>query len=208
LFLGHFSHGLFVRNHHLLSREYFSSRQFYIRDVLSIIPTDILYLIPRCRFVSIIRSNRFLRINRLSEFQELTESRTNFPNTFRITVLVCLTLTLIHWYDKNFRIPSKNIFFLIRNCCAYFLICQYLGFGSDQWVLPASAHNETVAMLYTYCFYWSTLLLSTIGDVPLPVERSEYVFVLLDYMIGMFSSTRFLSQSLLNRYSHFCNNYR
>jgi hypothetical protein len=74
----------------------------------------------------------------------------------------------------------------IRNCCAYFLICQNLGFGSDQWVLPASAHNETVAMLYTYCFYWSTLLLSTIGDVPLPVERSEYVFVLFDYMIGMF----------------------
>ena len=73
---------------------------------------------------------------------------------------------------------------LFRNCCAYFLICQHLGFGSDQWVLPASAHNETVAMLYTYCFYWSTLLLSTIGDVPLPENRSEYVFVLLDYMIG------------------------
>jgi cyclic nucleotide gated channel alpha 3 len=80
-----------------------------------------------------------------------------------------------------------NAFFL-RNCCAYFLICQYLGFGTDQWVLPASANNETVAMLYTYCFYWSTLLLSTIGDVPLPVERVEYVFVLFDYMIGMFSS--------------------
>jgi hypothetical protein len=63
-----------------------------------------------------------------------------------------------------------------------------LGFGTDQWVLPASANNETVAMLYTYCFYWSTLLLSTIGDVPLPVERVEYVFVLFDYMIGMFSS--------------------
>jgi hypothetical protein len=121
LFLGHFSHGLFVRNHHLLSREYFSSRQFYIRDVLSIIPTDILYLIPRCRFVSIIRSNRFLRINRLSEFQELTESRTNFPNTFRIAVLVCLTLTLIHWYDKNFRIPSKNIFFLLGIVVLIFL---------------------------------------------------------------------------------------
>jgi hypothetical protein len=74
-----------------------------------------------------------------------------------------------------------------------------LGFGSDQWVLPASAHNETVAMLYTYCFYWSTLLLSTIGDVPLPVERSEYVFVLFDYMIGMlFSIISFLSRELTN----------
>ncbi len=70
-----------------------------------------------------------------------------------------------------------------------------MGFGSDEWVLPASAHNETVAMLYTYCFYWSTLLLSTIGDVPLPVKRSEYIFVLLDYMIGMSYITRFPNAS-------------
>ncbi|CAF4199169.1 unnamed protein product [Rotaria socialis] len=165
---GYFSHGLFVRNHHVLARKYFSSHEFYIRDLLSIFPTDLLYFNQRLRFISIIRSNRFLRIHRLFEFQELTESRTRFPNAFRIGVLICLTLTLIHW-----------------NCCIYFLICQHLGFGSDEWVLPASAHNETVAMLYTYCFYWSTLLLSTIGDVPLPVKQSEYVFVLFDYMIGI-----------------------
>ncbi len=95
--LGYFSHGLFVRNHHVLSRNYFTSKDFYFRDLLSIIPTDILYFIPSCRFVSIIRCNRFLRIHRLLEFQELTESRTRFPNAFRIWCLVCLTLTLIHW---------------------------------------------------------------------------------------------------------------
>lgn len=95
--LGHFSHGLFVRNHGVLSREYFSSRRFYTRDICSILPTDVLYFIPRLRFVSILRSNRFLRIHRLLEFQELTESRTRFPNAFRIGVLIGLTLTLIHW---------------------------------------------------------------------------------------------------------------
>ena len=94
---GHFSHGLFVRNHHVLFREYLTSRQFYVRDLCSIFPTDILYIFPRFRFVSIIRCNRFLRINRLFEFQELTESRTRFPNAFRIGVLFGLTLTLIHW---------------------------------------------------------------------------------------------------------------
>jgi len=84
---GYFSHGLFVRNHHVLSRGYFTSRQFYSRDLLSILPTDILYLVSRWRFLSIVRSNRFIRVYRLLEFQELTESRTKFPNTFRITVL-------------------------------------------------------------------------------------------------------------------------
>jgi cyclic nucleotide gated channel alpha 4 len=95
--LGYFSHGLFVRNHHVLSWKYFKSRQFYFRDLLSIIPTDFLYFIPNYRFVSIIRCNRFLRVNRVLEFQELTESRTRFPNAFRIGCLICLTLTLIHW---------------------------------------------------------------------------------------------------------------
>lgn len=65
-----------------------------------------------------------------------------------------------------------------------------MGFGTDRWVLPASAKNETVAMLYTYCFYWSTLLLSTIGDVPLPIQRIEYLFVLFDFMIGMLTHGR------------------
>ena len=95
--LGFFSHGLFVRNHRVLSKRYFKSRQFYIRDLISIIPTDIFYLIPRFRFVPILRCNRFIRIQRLFEFQELTESRTRFPNAFRIFCLMCLTLTLIHW---------------------------------------------------------------------------------------------------------------
>jgi len=94
---GYFSHGLFVRNHRVLTKKYLRSREFYLRDLISILPTDFLYFIPKWRFVSIIRSNRFLRLNRLVEFQELTESRTRFPNAFRIAVLVCLTLTLIHW---------------------------------------------------------------------------------------------------------------
>ncbi|CAF4004195.1 unnamed protein product [Rotaria sp. Silwood2] len=182
---GYFSHGLFVHNHYVLSRNYFTSRQFYLRDLLSIIPTDFLYLIPNYRFISIIRCNRFLRIHRLFEFQELTESRTRFPNAFRIFCLICLTLTLIHW-----------------NSCAYLLICQHLGFGTDRWVLPAAAKNESVAMLYTYCFYWSTLLLSTIGDVPLPVKRAEYLFVLFDFMIVV----ALINFQFLNSYTQFNSN--
>ena len=94
---GYFSHGLFVRNHRVLSRKYFQSRQFFVRDVLSILPLDVFYIIPRFRFVPILRCNRFLRIQRLLEFQDLTESRTRFPNAFRIFCLICLTLILIHW---------------------------------------------------------------------------------------------------------------
>jgi cyclic nucleotide gated channel alpha 3 len=98
---------------------------------------------------------------------------------------------LIHWFVSISEHYSLiRIFESFRNSCGYFLLCQYLGFGSDSWVLGQAAQNETVAMLYTYCFYWSTLLLSTIGDVPLPVKRVEYVFVLVDSMIGKFQRGR------------------
>ncbi|CAF1616257.1 unnamed protein product, partial [Didymodactylos carnosus] len=165
---GYLSHGLFVQNHLVLSANYFSSQKFKYLDIPSIFPTDILYFIPKLRFVSIIRCNRFLRIYRLLQFRSLTETRIRFQNAFRMFTLICLVISMIHW-----------------NSCAYLLLCRYLGFGTDRWVLPASAQFDTLPMLYTYCFYWSTLLLSTIGDVPLPVKRIEYIFVLFDYMIGI-----------------------
>lgn len=71
-------------------------------------------------------------------------------------------------------------------------------------------------MLYTYCFYWSTLLLSTIGDVPLPEERVEYVFVLFDYMIGNYiqsirtpvrETDLMDDEYLFDRYTDLCHDY-
>jgi hypothetical protein len=38
---------------------------------------------------------------------------------------------------------------------------------------------------YIYSFYWSTLVLTTIGDVPQPVHNAEIVFVNIDFMIGV-----------------------
>ena len=41
----------------------------------------------------------------------------------------------------------------------------------------------------------ATLLLSTIGDVPLPTKKSEYLFVLFDFMIGT------LSENIFDKYN-------
>ena len=34
-------------------------------------------------------------------------------------------------------------------------------------------------------FYWSTLTLTTIGETPQPVRDSEYLFVTVDFLVGV-----------------------
>lgn len=144
------------------------TRQFRL-DVISIIPTDFLFLIigldnPEWRF------NRLFRSSRLFEFFDRTETRTNFPNIFRIGNLVLYILIIIHW-----------------NACLYFAISKVLGFGSDTWVYPGNKNPEfaRLARQYIYCFYWSTLTLTTIGETPPPVRDIEYFFVVADFLTGV-----------------------
>jgi len=48
-------------------------------------------------------------------------------------------------------------------------------------------HHEKDNLLhqYIYCFYWSTLTLTTIGEVPMPERDEEYLFVVVDFLIGL-----------------------
>jgi CRP-like cAMP-binding protein len=62
-----------------------------------------------------------------------------------------------------------------------------IGFGRDEWVY-GDIKNETWKPLlrkYVYSFYWSTLTLTTIGETPQPVTDGEYVFVVLDFLMGV-----------------------
>lgn len=144
------------------------TRQFRL-DVLSVVPTDIIFLKigidnPEWRF------NRLFKLARLFELFDRTETRTNFPNIFRIANLVLYIIIIIHW-----------------NACLYFAISKILGFGSDTWVYPSTKNPEFACLTrqYIYCFYWSTLTLTTIGETPPPVRDIEYFFVVADFLTGV-----------------------
>lgn len=133
------------------------------------IPTDLIMLKvgfnnPELRF------NRLFKMARLFEFFDRTETRTNFPNIFRISNLVLYILIIIHW-----------------NACIFFAISKTIGFGTDTWVYPNISHPEygRLARKYIYCLYWSTLTLTTIGETPPPVRDIEYLFVVMDFLIGV-----------------------
>uniref|UniRef100_A0A674B813 Cyclic nucleotide gated channel subunit alpha 2 n=1 Tax=Salmo trutta TaxID=8032 RepID=A0A674B813_SALTR len=165
---GFLEQGLLVKDLSKLRDSYVRTFQFKL-DVVSILPTDLAYIstgihTPELRF------NRLLRFPRMFEFFDRTETRTNYPNIFRICNLVLYILVIIHW-----------------NACIYFAISKSLGFGSDTWVYPNISNPEYGSLTrgYVYCLYWSTLTLTTIGEMPAPVRDEEYLFVVFDFLVGV-----------------------
>lgn len=166
--IGFLEQGLVVKDAKILKEKYMKTPQFKL-DMLSVIPTDIVFFYiginnPEWRF------NRLFRLGRLFEFFDRTETRTNFPNIFRIANLVLYIIIIIHW-----------------NGCLYFAISKILGFGSDTWVYPGPTNPEfsQLSRQYIYSFYWSTLTLTTIGETPPPVRDVEYFFVVVDFLTGV-----------------------
>ncbi|XP_004469815.2 cyclic nucleotide-gated channel alpha-1 [Dasypus novemcinctus] len=165
---GYLEQGLLVKEKLKLIEKYKSHLQFKL-DVLSVVPTDLLYFKLGWNYPEI-RLNRLLRISRMFEFFQRTETRTNYPNIFRISNLVMYIVIIIHW-----------------NACVYYSISKAIGFGNDTWVYPDVNDPEfgRLARKYVYSLYWSTLTLTTIGETPPPVRDSEYVFVVADFLIGV-----------------------
>ncbi|XP_006001372.1 cyclic nucleotide-gated olfactory channel [Latimeria chalumnae] len=165
---GFLEQGLLVKDLKRLRDIYIRTLQFKL-DVISILPTDLVYIVvgihtPELRF------NRLLRFPRMFEFFDRTETRTNYPNIFRISNLVLYILIIIHW-----------------NGCIYFAISKSIGFGTDSWVYPNISNPEFgyLTREYIYCLYWSTLTLTTIGETPPPVTDEEYLFVVFDFLAGV-----------------------
>lgn len=45
--------------------------------------------------------------------------------------------------------------------------------------------SDSLTRRYIYSFYWSTLILTTIGEVPGPQTNIEFAFVTIDLMCGV-----------------------
>ncbi|XP_040192263.1 cyclic nucleotide-gated cation channel alpha-3 isoform X2 [Rana temporaria] len=165
---GFLEQGLLVKDSKKL-RDYYKKTMQFRLDMLSLVPTDLAYFKLGINFPEL-RFNRLLRFARMFEFFDRTETRTNYPNIFRIGNLVLYILIIIHW-----------------NACIYFAISKAIGFGTDTWVYPNISHPEygRMARKYIYCLYWSTLTLTTIGETPPPVKDIEFLFVVFDFLIGV-----------------------
>ncbi|XP_038631580.1 cyclic nucleotide-gated olfactory channel-like [Scyliorhinus canicula] len=165
---GFLEQGLLVTDLKKLQDNCVKTLQFKL-DIISILPTDLAYLALGLNYPEL-RFNRLLKFSRMFEFCDRTETRTSYPNVFRIGNLLLYLLIIIHW-----------------NACLYYAISKTIGFGSDSWVYPniSDPAHGYLAREYIYSLYWSTLTLTTIGETPAPVLDVEFLFVVFDFLVGV-----------------------
>ncbi|XP_043988477.1 cyclic nucleotide-gated cation channel alpha-4 [Gambusia affinis] len=168
LHTGFLDQGILIKDLTRLRKRYLRSKHF-MWDLVSLLPTDFLYFAFGLE-TPLVRINRLVRIPRLNEALDRMETRTSYPNTFRITKLMIYIFVLMHW-----------------NACLYFALSKYIGFGSDLWVYPNITDPMFASMRrqYLYCFWFSAQIFTTVGDTPLPVREDEYLFMIADLLIAV-----------------------
>ncbi|XP_068623858.1 uncharacterized protein Cngl [Battus philenor] len=188
---GYLEQGLMVYDSKKLAKHYLTSRSFLL-DIAALTPLDLLQL--KIGTNPIIRFPRFLKVYRAVSCYYMVESRTVYPNFWRVINLIHILLILAHWFG-----------------CFYFLLSEAEGFQGD-WVYPHRPGDyATLTRKYLGSLYWSTLTLTTIGDLPTPETNADvhggpkflprrglksrllqfrsnrgYVFTIVSYLIGVF----------------------
>jgi len=164
-----------------LASKYKNSFQFKL-DIISLIPFDLIALIFT-QNATIFRLNRLLRINRLLETRLKIETRFPYPFFIRIIYLVFLIIIMIHW-----------------NACFYFILSNRIGIDSDSWVYNTqlsalNSQKEQQVKLenkmdmfihqYIYCFFWSIMMLTTIGEVNTPESTLESNVMIINFLLAI-----------------------
>ncbi|XP_050067929.1 uncharacterized protein LOC126556617 isoform X6 [Anopheles maculipalpis] len=191
---GYLEQGLMVYDSRKLAGHYLRSRAFLL-DLAALVPLDILQF--RLGSQPMLRFPRFFKVYRAVKYYYIVESRTVWPNLWRVVNLIHILLILAHWFG-----------------CFYFLLSEAEGFQGD-WVYPYRPGDyATLTRKYLGSLYWSTLTLTTIGDLPTPETNAEpsqsadgprslprrglksrllqfnsargYVFTIVSYLIGVF----------------------
>ncbi|KAL2735553.1 cyclic nucleotide-gated cation channel beta-1-like isoform X7, partial [Vespula squamosa] len=163
---GYLEQGLMVYNSKKLAGHYLKSKCFVL-DLLALLPLDLLQV--NLGSNPMLRFPRFLKIYRVYNYYYMVESRTVYPNLWRVLNLIHILLILAHWFG-----------------CFYYLLSEAEGFQGD-WVYPyRPGEYATLTRKYLGSLYWSTLTLTTIGDLPTPETNAEYVFTIVSYLIGVF----------------------
>lgn len=150
---GYLEHGLMVYNSKKLAGHYVKSTAF-ILDLLALLPFDLLQV--NLGTNPMLRFPRFLKVYRVYTYYYMVESRTVYPNMWRVLNLIHILLILAHWFG-----------------CFYYLISEAEGFHGE-WVYPyRPGEYATLSRKYLGSLYWSTLTLTTIGDLPTPETNAE-----------------------------------
>lgn len=146
--------GIYVDDLKRMAKKYMKSYQFVL-DVASVLPLDIFYLVVG--ITPALRLPRMLKYYKNFVSQKTILALSTYPNVQRTIAFLHLMLIMIHW-----------------NACSYFIMSKYEGFGVNNWVYPKlDEKTKALGYQYAYCYYWSTLSLTTIGGSSHPETAIE-----------------------------------
>ncbi|XP_069990209.1 uncharacterized protein [Penaeus vannamei] len=151
---GYLEQGLIVYDFKKLARHYMQSKSFML-DIVSLIPLDFLQIVIGPQ--PLIRFPRFIKVYRVYNYYYMVESRTLYPNMWRVVNLIHILLLLAHWFG-----------------CFYYMLSEAEQFVGE-WTYPydSSPDFQTLSRMYLGSVYWSTLTLTTIGDLPTPETNRQ-----------------------------------
>ena len=146
--------GIYVNDLKRMAMAYLRSYQFAL-DAVSVLPLDLFYFIVGTS--PILRLLRILKYYKTFGSQKTILALTTHPNVLRTIIFLHIMLIMMHW-----------------NACFYFIISKFEGFGVNSWVYPAfDGKTKTLSYQYAFCYYWSTLSLTTIGGSAHPETTFE-----------------------------------
>ncbi|KAH6932731.1 hypothetical protein HPB50_009052 [Hyalomma asiaticum] len=183
---GYLEQGLMVCEARKLAGHYVRSKPF-LMDLLALTPLDLLQF--QIGIAPLLRFPRFIKVYRCYRFYYMVESRTIYPNLWRVVNLIHILLLLSHWFG-----------------CFYYMLSEFENYDGD-WTYhkPDSPEWKALGRKYLASLYWSTLTLTTIGDLVTPSSNLQcvfpfhihsvhvelaiaylYIFTILCYLIGVF----------------------
>lgn len=150
---GYLEQGLMVLDAVKLAQRYVSSVNFKV-DILSLLPLDFIQF--GIGWQPLLRFPRFLKVYRSLRWLYMLETRTAYPNFVRVANLTHMLFLGCHWF-----------------AAFYFMISEAEGFHSE-WSYPKpSGSHQALTRKYLASLFWSTLTLTTIGDLPAPETNWE-----------------------------------
>uniref|UniRef100_A0A1B0BM63 Cyclic nucleotide-binding domain-containing protein n=1 Tax=Glossina palpalis gambiensis TaxID=67801 RepID=A0A1B0BM63_9MUSC len=141
---GYLEQGLMVYDDKKLACHYVRSRDF-ILDLMTLIPLDLLQI--KMGSQPLLRFTRFFKVYRSIRFYYIVESRTVWPNLWRVVNLIHILLILAHWFG-----------------CFYYLLSEAESFQGD-WVYPYRPGDyATLTRKYLGIFIFATIV-GQVGNV-------------------------------------------
>ena len=140
-------------------------------------PLDILYL--SVAFSSIFRVFRLVKMYKFFAFLDRTERHTNYPNVLRTIVMMYYLFAIFHWNACFTNLLSSHL-------SEDFIHQKLRAINLTQQIDANKTAEAADFKKYLKAFYFSTKIMTLVGDFPNPKTNADYLFAIFQLILALF----------------------